>query len=211
MGQTHGGLEAGAGQSHPSVLGESPCPLHPQGQPEVTGHEWVSLLCQIPTSPPAILPDIPQAWCGVSPTCPPSSLETPAFPPTTPPLTPTRHHLLNKEVGTVFPGRGYPGTFLLPPLGQDKGLLQNLGEEQPGLHPILGSENLPLLASASSAACLSPAPSSLKPLLPRTWPRSPDPPIRPEGAVPAQPSDWPPLPPIVALVPCPHPPPVLES
>lgn len=111
--------------------GGSPCPLHPQGRPEVTGQEWVSLLCQITTSPPAILPDVPRAWCGVSPACPPSSLETPAFPAPTPPLTPTWHHLLNKEVGTVFPGSGYPGTFLLPPLGQDKGLLLNLGEEQP--------------------------------------------------------------------------------
>uniref|UniRef100_A0AAA9SYG2 Patatin like phospholipase domain containing 5 n=1 Tax=Bos taurus TaxID=9913 RepID=A0AAA9SYG2_BOVIN len=79
------------------------------------------------------------------------------------------------------------------------------------LHPIPGSENSPLLASASSAASLSPAPSSLRPLLPRTWPRNPDLPIRPEGTVPAQPSDWPPLTPIMALVPCPHLPLVLES
>ena len=105
------------------------CPLHPQGWPESWGMS--GSLCSARS--PAILPDIPRAWCGVSPTFPLSWLETPAFHPL--PLIPTQHHLLNKEVGTLFPGSGYPGTFLLPPLGQDKGLLQNLGEEQPRASP----------------------------------------------------------------------------
>ena len=129
VGQTCDGLEAGAGQSHPSVWGGVTCPLHPQGWPESWGMS--GSLCSARS--PAILPDIPRAWCGVSPTFPLSWLETPAFHPL--PLIPTQHHLLNKEVGTLFPGSGYPGTFLLPPLGQDKGLLQNLGEEQPRASP----------------------------------------------------------------------------
>ncbi|XP_053082882.1 patatin-like phospholipase domain-containing protein 5 isoform X2 [Acinonyx jubatus] len=66
-------------------------------------------------------------------------------------------------------------------------------------------------SSAGCSACRSPAPSSPGHLLLWTRPRSPDLPIRPEGHKESQTSDWPPLALALALILCPHLPPVLES
>lgn len=204
VGQTCDGLDAAADPSHRSVWGESLCLLHRDG---LSSRRTSGSPCSA-RSPPVLLPSFrtsPRALCGVwvgaarlSPTCPPFWLETPAVLP---------HPV---EIGVALPGSGTLEPFCNPRSARKRAYCKIWEKRDPGFTQAQALKttfaNFLFLCS-----CWSPAPSSLRLLPPRTWPRSPDPPVRPEETKLDQPSDWPLLNSIVAPVLCLHLPRVRES
>lgn len=156
----------------------------------------------------------PQVLCGV-PNLLPCWLETPPSSRTCPagicsqghPGSPPRKgRSWNLPVTPAPPKKGLGPSFLVAGFGGSVTWAHCVAGYPAGLlparHPAPGSDNFLSLASASSAAHRSAAPSSLRQLLPWTWPRSPSlsRPSGPRGTNLGQPSDWP-LP--IHLGPCP--------